>query len=64
MLRDPTAESLGLRDGVLFNAEEWRSGDLEGESCERKGVRSGETIRFMDGGAMRQGIVNVFMRQE
>jgi hypothetical protein len=64
MLRDSTAASIGLRDEVLFNAEERRSGDLEGESCERKGVRSGETIRFMGGGAMRQGIVNVFMRQE
>jgi hypothetical protein len=59
-----TAASLGLHDEVLLNAEERRSGDLEGESCERKGVRSGETIRFMGGGVMRQEIVNVFMRQE
>ena len=32
-----TAASLGLIDGVLFNAEEQRSGDLEGENGERMG---------------------------
>ena len=38
MLRDSTAASLGLLDEVLFNAEKRRSGDSEGESCERMGV--------------------------
>ena len=33
-----TAASLGSLDDVLFNAEKRRSGDLEGESCERKSV--------------------------
>jgi hypothetical protein len=37
-LRDSTAASIGLRDGVLFNAEERRSRDLEGERGERKGA--------------------------
>ena len=32
-----TAASLGLLDEVLFNAEERRSGDLEGERSERMG---------------------------
>ena len=32
-----TAASLGLLDEVLFNAEEQRSGDLEGERGERMG---------------------------
>ena len=35
-LRDLTAASLGSLDGFLFNAEERRSGDLEGESAARK----------------------------
>jgi hypothetical protein len=39
MLRDSTAASLGLIDGVLFNAEKRRSGDSEGE----RGVRKGES---------------------
>ena len=33
-----TAASLGLLDEVLFNVEKRRSGDLEGENGERKGV--------------------------
>ena len=33
-----TAVSLGLLDEVLFNAEKRRSGDLEGENGERRGV--------------------------
>ena len=37
-LRDSTAASIGLREEVLFNAEERRSGDLEGENGERMGV--------------------------
>ena len=39
MLRDSTAASLGLIDGVLFNAEKRRSGDWEGERGERMGER-------------------------
>ena len=38
MLRDSTAASLGLLDEVLSNAEKRRSGDLEGENGERRGV--------------------------
>ena len=37
-LRDSTAASFGLLDEVLFNAEKRRSGDLEGENGERRGV--------------------------
>ena len=33
-----TAASLGLLDEVLSNAKKRRSGDWEGESCERMGV--------------------------
>ena len=33
-----TAASIDLRDGILVNAEERRSGDLEGERGERMGV--------------------------
>ena len=38
MLRDSTAASLGPLDGFLFNAEERRSGDLEGARGERMGA--------------------------
>jgi hypothetical protein len=36
LLRDSTAASIDLRDEILVNAEERRSGDLEGERGERK----------------------------